>query len=540
MLNSIRKKMTAGFIVISIVSMLSMLILVGYGSASMLMEKTKSDISTYAKQIAVSLTSFDLSDNSKIQKYIENSVKDESTIKNIDLNSVEGKIEFSSDSSKVGQASDAFVLDAISTKQITQNSSAKGLTISVPIVIDGKLLGVISVTSEMNDIIGTVIKTIKRIGLFSIILLIIVIAFATIASSKISKPIKNTVVALEKISNGDFTVNMKVESKDEFGTLALTMNKTMGILREMIGSIKSTTIDLDQVSHTLSSSSEEVAGSSFEIAKAVEQVADGASKQSVSLSESVSLLDDFGKTLDSINLNVENVSDASGEIKKSADLGSLKIEVLVKSVADIRQAFKFVVDKLNALNISVEKITEITAVINNVAGQTNLLALNASIEAARAGELGKGFAVVAEEIRILAEQVSSSSKSIMGLVGTVTSETKEVSITADSVSNKMNEQVETVENTVASFKDILSQVLLIVPQIENVNIALESAVKAKKQVTSKVESVSIVSSEVSASSQEISASTQEQTAAVEELTATAQSLAGMSSQLHSSVEKFII
>lgn len=540
MLNSIRKKMTMGFIAISIISMLSMLILVGYGSATILMDKTKSDVSSYAKQIAICLTNFDPSDKSKVQTYLEDSVKDESTIKNIDLNSIEGKIEFSSDSTKIGQTSESYVTDALSSKEITQYSSPKGLIISVPIEIDGKLLGVISVTSEMNDIIGTVIKTIKRIGLFSLILLALVIALATIASRKISKPIKNTVAALEKISEGDFTVNMKVESKDEFGTLAITMNKTMKILREMIGSIKSTTINLDQVSHTLSASSEEVSESSFEIAKAVEQVADGASKQSISLSESVSLLDDFGKTLDSININVENVSDASGKIKKSADLGSLKIEVLVKSVDDIRQAFKYVVDKLNALNISVEKITEITAVINNVAGQTNLLALNASIEAARAGELGKGFAVVAEEIRILAEQVSTSSKSIMGLVSTVTSETKEVSTTADSVSNKMKEQVETVENTVASFKDILSQVLLIVPQIENVNIALESAVKAKQQVTTKVESVSVVSTEVSASSQEISASTQEQTAAVEELTATAQSLAGMSSQLHSSVERFTI
>jgi methyl-accepting chemotaxis protein len=540
MLNSIRKKMTTGFILISIVSMLSMLILVGYGSTTIIMEKTKSDVSIYAKQIAVSLSGSDLNDKAKVQKYLVDSVNAESTIKNIDLNSADGKIAFSSDSTKVGQTSEAFVLEAINTKQVTQYSSSKGLTISVPIEVDGKLLGVISVTSEMNDILGTAIKTIKRIGLFSIILLLIVIAIATIASRKISRPIKNTVIALEKISNGDFTVNMKVESKDEFGTLAITMNKTMEILREMIGSIKDTTINLDQVSHTLSASSEEVAGSSLEIANAVDQVADGASKQSISLSESVNLLEDFGKTLDYINVNVENVSDASGEIKNSADLGSQKIEALVKSVADIRQAFKYVIDKLTILNTSVEKITEITEVINSVAGQTNLLALNASIEAARAGELGKGFAVVAEEIRILAEQVSTSSKSIMGLVSTVTTETKEVSTTADSVSDKMKEQVEIVENTVTSFKNILSQVLLIVPQIKNVNTALEAAVIAKKQVTSKVESVSIVSSEVSASSQEISASTQEQTAAVEELTATAQSLAGMSSKLHSSVEKFTI
>jgi len=116
------------------------------------------------------------------------------------------------------------------------------------------------------------------------------------------------------------------------------------------------------------------------------------------------------------------------------------------------------------LNGSVEKITAITEVINDVAGQTNLLALNASIEAARAGESGKGFAVVADEIRKLAEQVSSSSNGIMELVSTVTKDTKEVSSTADLVTNKIEEQVVTVDSTVASFKDILNEVERIVPQ----------------------------------------------------------------------------
>ncbi|WP_270566352.1 methyl-accepting chemotaxis protein [Clostridium beijerinckii] len=394
---------------------------------------------------------------------------------------------------------------------------------------------------EYNENNATFKISLYTINIITVLGLLLAIIFGWLISGIISNQLKKVVVFAEAIGEGDLTNKIHIDSRDEIGMLAKSLNLAGDKIRMLISEIINSSSDLSATSEELSATTEEISSKMEIVTESINQIARGTQDLSAITEEVSASTEEIGSTTMKLSESADGAKESSKEITSRAKSIKNKAENEISVSNSIYEKQQTNITKAIEEGKVVEDVKVMADSIASIAEQTNLLALNAAIEAARAGEQGKGFAVVADEVRKLAEQSTQA-------VGNIQNMVVQVQSAFDNLTQSGHDMLEFMLSNVKPSYMLLSETgLQYEKDSEYINEMASGIASAAKQMSETIEQVNIVIQNVSAtaeesaaSSEEILASIDETNTGIQEVTKAAQGQAELAEKLNLMVQKFKI
>ena len=346
---------------------------------------------------------------------------------------------------------------------------------------------------------------------------IVLVAFSIKRSAaSLTKPILELNHTAQQLAAGNLNVDIQIKSEDEIGQLGDSFQKTVSRLKEYIVYIDETAEVLSQIADGklsvnlkieyvgefqkiktallnisdsmnevmigINASSERVSVGAAELASASQILAEGAEEQAASIEQ-------IAATTSTVADQVENSrAEAEASAKATAEAAVM--------IGQNQEKMKLMMDAMNKIQQTSQKVVGIIQTIEEIASQTNLLSLNASIEAARAGEAGRGFAVVADEIGKLALESSKAANTTKELIEISIEEINRGNTIAVSAMDSLKESVSVVGHVNEMIQETAENAAVQAENMKQLRVGIE-------EITSGIQDNSAASQETSATSEEL-------------------------------------
>lgn len=348
------------------------------------------------------------------------------------------------------------------------------------------------------------VNSATQIGTFALILgSIFALFLAYLIARHIELRLKGLINAANLIANGDLRGQLPVASRDEVGQLVTSVGDMQSALRISMGETRK--------------SAEIIQGSSTRLNATVHQIDHASEIQSSAAAAIAANVEELVVSINHVAASTGDAANLAHNSDHQAQLGNEALSALQLQIEQVAVVVKEAAEQIGQLANESAKISQIVAIIRDIADQTNLLALNAAIEAARAGDMGRGFAVVADEVRKLAERTAESTREISRTVQDIQSSTAVVVQGVGRGVQLVDSSVtlaQSAGDAIANLRHMAQQVSEIV---RNLSSSLSEQSEASTDVAVRIE-------QISAQAEQTSRAIHETTVAADTLSQTAQSM----------------
>jgi methyl-accepting chemotaxis protein len=335
-------------------------------------------------------------------------------------------------------------------------------------------------------------KTTSTLGLVvGGVTILLLFAVAIPIANTIRTSLKKVIDSMQDIAqeNGDLTVRLTTDSKDEIGDLVFWFNSFIEKLQGVIKNVVETALPLADTANSIQ-------------ALSVKTI-DSFKKQADSVIQSRQSVEEMSHSVAEITTNAADAAEAARNANNEAVTGNQVVEKTVVGIRDLAETVNQSAETINQLQEDTNRVNVVLEVIRGIAEQTNLLALNAAIEAARAGEQGRGFAVVADEVRNLASRTQESTEEINQMLGQLQSAASKAVAMMTSSRSSVEESVKSANEAGDSLVVITETVNTIADMNGAIAVATEEQSQISTLMVGHVEDIQACAEEASGASSEI-------------------------------------
>ena len=321
----------------------------------------------------------------------------------------------------------------------------------------------------IDDIDETFYQKLAEQSVYIAISAIVLISFSLVIVGTINNPLQKLHLVMTDVqSNGNLTLRVDVDQRDEIGSMAISFNSMLSSLQNVMNEVKAVASSVDE--------------SSISLSAITDRTREGMYQQKQQTEQAATAMNQMSATVQEVAQNTTLAANSAQLANNESINGKRVVTATIESISQLASEVEKAADVIHSLEGDAKNISNVIDVIHSISEQTNLLALNAAIEAARAGEQGRGFAVVADEVRTLAQRTQDATHEIQTMIENL----QQAAVNAVEVMNMGRVKADASVEQAIQAGSSLESIAVSVSQITDMSIQVASSLEEQSAVAEEI------------------------------------------------------